>query len=382
MENFTVNNPTRLVFGKGVCDQIPGHIKNYGEKVLLVYGKGSIKNNGIYNEVKQQLEKAGKTIFEFEGIKPNPLVSDVEEAIALGIKNNVNFVFAVGGGSVIDSAKIIALCIPENHNPWQVMKFKVKPTKALPLVTVLTLAATGTEMNQFSVLQNTLTKEKIGFGSPLIYPAISYCDPSFTLSVSKDYTSFGIIDIIAHSLEAYFGDGDAVLSDRFVVSIIREMADAGPKLLNNLNNYLLRARILWASTCALNGLTFYGRKSGDWGVHDIGHTLSLLYDTPHGASLSIVFPAWMKYNSEKLNAKLLWLGQEIFNVKTVEETIISFEKLFTELNSPIRLSQIGISDSMKKEITDLLIKNNASGMTVKLDSIALEEIVKLMLSSQ
>lgn len=378
MENFTVNNPTRLVFGKGVCEQIPSHIKNYGEKVLLVYGKGSIKNNGIYNEVKQQLEKAGKIIFEFEGIKSNPLVSDVEHAVALGIKNNVDFVFAVGGGSVIDSAKIIAICIPENHNPWQVMKFKVKPTKALPLVTVLTLAATGTEMNQFSVLQNPITKEKIGFGSPLIYPTISYCDPSFTLSVSKDYTSYGITDIIAHSLEAYFGEGNAVLSDRFVVSIIKEMAEAGPELLNNLHNYELRARILWASTCALNGLTFYGRKSGDWGVHDIGHILSLLYDTPHGASLSIVFPAWIKFNSTKLSDRILWLGKEIFNVNTVDETIISFENLFSKLNSPIRLSQIGISESKKKEITDLLIKNKATGMTVKLDSNTLEEIVKLM----
>ena len=378
MENFIVNNPTRLVFGKGVCEQIPGHIKTFGDKVLLVFGKGSIKKNGIYNEVKLQLEKAGKTIFEFEGIKSNPIVSDVENAVAFGIKNNVDFVFAIGGGSVIDSAKIIAICIPENHNPWQVMKFKAKPTKALPLVTVLTLAATGTEMNQFSVLQNPITNEKIGFGSPLIYPAISYCDPSFTLTVSKDYTSYGIADIIAHSLEGFFGEGDAILSDRFVVSIIREMAEAGPILLNNLQNHELRARILWASTCALNGLTFYGRKSGDWGVHDIGHVLSLLYDTPHGASLSIVYPAWMKFNAIKLNDKLLWLGQEVFNVKTIDETIISFENLFKQLNCPIRLSEIGISDNMKKEITDRLTLNNASGIFIKLDKNALESIVNLM----
>ena len=378
MQNFIVNNPTRLFFGKNVCEQIPEHLKDFGSRVLMVYGKGSIKNNGIYNEVKKQLVKSGKIIFEYPGIKSNPVVDDVEKAISYGIKNNVEFVVAVGGGSVIDSSKIISLCIPENLNPWDVMKYKVKPTKALPLIAVLTLAATGTEMNQFAVLQNTITNEKIGFGSPLIYPKFSFCDPSFTVSVNKDYTGYGIADIIAHSLEAYFGGSEAILSDRFVVSIIREMAEAGTSLLKELNNYELRARVLWASTCALNGLTFYGRKSGDWGAHDIGHILSLLYGTPHGESLSIVYPAWMKYNSNKLNDRILWLGKEIFNVKTINKTIRTFENLFEELGCPTKLTQTGINNSKKKEIIDLLIKNNATGMAIKLDSKDLENIMELM----
>jgi len=212
----------------------------------------------------------------------------------------------------------------------------------------------------------------------LIYPVISYCDPLFTISVSKDYTAFGIADIIAHSLEAYFGGSEAILSDRFVVSIIREMAEAGTSLLKELNNYELRARVLWASTCALNGLTFYGRKSGDWGAHDIGHILSLLYGTPHGESLSIVYPAWMKYNSNKLNDRILWLGKEIFNVKTINKTIRTFENLFEELGCPTKLTQTGINNSKKKEIIDLLIKNNATGMAIKLDSKDLENIMELM----
>ena len=256
------------------------------------------------------------------------------------------------------------------------MKYKVKPTKALPLITVLTLAATGTEMNQFAVLQNTTTNEKTGFGSPLIYPKVSFCDPSFTVSVNKDYTGYGIADIIAHSLEAYFGGCDSTLSDRFVVSIIRELAQVGPELLNNLSDYTLRAKAMWASTCALNGLTFYGRNSGDWGVHDIGHVISLLYDTPHGASLSIAYPAWLKHNSTNLQKEILWLGKEVFNVETVDKTINEFEKLFSKLNCPIKLSHIDITN--KKEISDLLIKNKASGMVVKLNNDDLVKIVDLM----
>ena len=378
MENFTAFNPTKLIFGKGVTQSIPEHLKGFGKKVLLVYGKGSIKNNGIYKEIIKLLKESGKTIIEFEGIKPNPIVTDVEKAIALGRKNKVDFVMAAGGGSIIDSAKIIALCIPEGKDPWLVMKYKEKATKSLPIVTILTLAATGTEMNQFAVLQNEKTKEKIGFGSPLIYPALSYCDPTYTKSVSKEYTAYGIADIIAHSLEAYFGDDDATLSDRFVVSIIHEMANAGPKLLNDLKNYDLRARVMWASTCALNGMTFYGRKSGDWGVHDLGHILSLLYDMPHGASLSIAYPAWLKYHSKTQAERILWIGKEAFGTNTVKQSITAFEKLFIKLQCPIRLQQLRIDPSKKKEIISLMLQNKVSGMVIKLNEKAVKDMVDLM----
>lgn len=378
MENFTAFNPTKIIFGKGVIQTLPDQINKFGKNILLVFGKGSIKKNGIYDEVKSLLKKSGKKIVEFEGIKSNPLVTDVEKAVALGRKNKVDFVLAVGGGSVIDSAKIIALCIPEGKDPWQVMKYKEKATKSLPIVTILTLAATGTEMNQFAVLQNEKTKEKIGFGSSLIYPAISFCDPTYTKSVSKEYTAYGIADIIAHSLEAYFGGGNAVLSDRFVASIIREMADAGPKLLKDLKNYELRARVMWASTCALNGMTFYGRKSGDWGVHDLGHVLSLLYDMPHGASLSIAYPAWMKYHSKTQTERIQWLGKEVFGTKTVKQSIESFEKLFIKLHCPVRLQKAGIPVSKKKEIISLMLQNKVSGMVIKLNEKAVKEIVELM----
>ena len=288
MNNFVVFNPTKLHFGYNVIDSLPYQLKNYGNNVLLVYGKGSIKKNGIYSKVIRLLTEANKNIFEYEGMKPNPVVDDVNAAVELGIKHDIDLVLAVGGGSVIDSAKIIAICIPEKKDPWKVMKFIEKPKSAIPLITILTLSATGTEMNQFAVLQNQETQEKIGFGSPLIYPAISFCDPFYTISVSIEYTSYGMADIIAHALEAYFGEGEAVLSDRFVAAVIKEIMEAGPLLLNDLGSYDLRARIMWASTCALNGVTFYGKKSGDWGVHDVD-TSYLFYSTLHTEQPYLLF---------------------------------------------------------------------------------------------
>ena len=378
MNNFVAYNPTRLNFGKNAVNSIPEHLSSFGKNALFVFGKGSIKKNGIYNEINSLLKKAGKNIIEFEGIKPNPIVDDVEKAIKLGIKHKADFVIAVGGGSVIDSAKIIALCIPENANPWKVMKYEQKVKHALPLVSVLTLAATGTEMNQFAVLQNQITKEKIGFGSPLIYPKISYCDPAYTLSVNKEYTAFGLADIIAHCLEAYFGEGEAKLSDRFVATIIREIEESGTKLLKDLRNFDLRSRVMWASTCALNGLTFYGRKSGDWGVHDVGHILSLMYDVPHGATLSIIYPAWMKYHSKELGDRIKWLGKEVFGTTNTKQSIEAFEKLFIKLKCPVNLKQVGIDNSKKKEIISLMVKNKVSGMVVKLDKKAIEGIISLI----
>ena len=277
MENFDIYNPTKAIFGKDVIKKLSREVKHFGTRVLLVYGKGSIKKNGIYDAVIEQLKIAGAEVTEYAGIRPNPIIEDVREAVKLGKEKNVNLVLAVGGGSVVDSAKIIALCLPSEADPWDFVKGKRMVVGGVPIIAVLTLAATGTEMNRLAVVQNNETKEKIGFGYFPMYPKISFLDPSYTLSVSAEYTAFGITDLIAHALEAYFGKGDASLSDRFVYSIIKEALDYGPALMNDLQDYDLRARIMYAATMALNNLTMYGRESGDWGVHSIGHVLSVLY---------------------------------------------------------------------------------------------------------
>ncbi|MBC8490167.1 MAG: iron-containing alcohol dehydrogenase [Bacteroidetes bacterium] len=378
MQNFKIENPTVLHFGRNVVRDLGKTVEKYGRKVLLIYGGGSIKKNGIYDEVMGQLKQINAEVIEYAGIKPNPIVEDVNAAAEKGKQFQPDVILAVGGGSVIDSAKVLSLAIPCEHSAWRIMINMAKPTTAIPLITVLTLAATGTEMNPFAVLQNVQTHKKIGYGNPLIYPRHSFLDPAFTFSVSRDYTAYGIVDLIAHALENYFGEGDASLSDRFVYSIIREAMEYGPALLDDLQNYDLRAKIMYAATCALNGLTVFGRVSGDWGVHDIGHVLSLMYDAPHGATLSVAYPAWLKLMKGRIPDRITQLGKAVFNASNSEETISSIEGFFKSIECPVRMNEIGINEDKKPEILDMMIKNKVNGVHYKLSKEDIGRVVELM----
>lgn len=379
IENFIAYNPTRLHFGKQVVMDLGSAASKLGKHALLVYGGGSVLRNGSYKDVRHSLEKYNINITEYSGIKPNPLVDDAREAAKLGRDNNVDMVVAVGGGSVIDSAKIIAICIAEDCDAWEVMNRNHAPEKSSPLIAVLTLAATGTEMNGTAVLQNTDTREKIGFKHEVMYPVHSFLDPGYTLSVPRDYTSYGIVDLIAHCLEAWFGYGDASLSDRFIVSIINEAREYGPLLLKELDNYELRARIMWAATNALNNLTLYGKTSGDWGVHVLGHTLSFLYDTPHGATLSIIYPAWLRAMSERAGQRISKLGNDLFNTPSIDDTIASVSELFSSLGSPVTCEEAGIGRSKREEILELMNSNQNQGMNYKLSDQERQEILSYAL---
>jgi alcohol dehydrogenase YqhD (iron-dependent ADH family) len=357
MENFAINNPTILHFGRNVIAGLPEVMKNFGKRVLLVYGKNSVKTNGIYDEVLAQLQLSGATVFEYSGIKSNPVISDVDAAAALGRTNKVDVIVAVGGGSVIDSAKIIALAIPIKNQAWDLFEYKVKPTSAIPLIAVLTLAATGTEMNAFAVVQNDETKQKPGYFSPYIFPRHSFLDPAYTASVPANYTAYGITDLIAHSLEGYFGAGETTLTDRFIFSIISEAIEFGPLLMDDLQNYHYREKIMFAATCALNGTTAFGKKTGDWGVHGIGHALSMLYDVPHGASLSIAYPAWMKHFKSEIEPSLILLGNNVFGVDSADDTIACFEQFFNQIGSPVRMHEVGLGATPDDKEIDALIEN-------------------------
>ncbi len=378
MVNFIIENPTTVHFGRDVMNDLGKVISGYGKKVLLVYGKGSIKKNGIYDRAMAQLRAIEAEVIEFGGIKSNPLVDDVNEAAELGRKEKVDVILAIGGGSVIDSAKVISVCIPMQTSAWRVMIKLDPPKKAISLITVLTLAATGTEMNPFAVLQNEEANKKIGFGHKFMYPKHSFLDPQNTFSVPRNYTSFGIADLMAHAMENYFGKGEATLSDRFVFSILKEAVEYGPQLLDNLQDYELRARIMYAPTMALNGLTSYGRESGDWGVHDIGHTLSLLFDTPHGATLTIAYTAWMKLHMDRANDRILELGKAIFGSQNAEETIHDFESFFTSIGCPVRLQQAGIEPDKKDYLLTTMIKNKVNGSHHKLSADDLHMLADLM----
>ena len=380
MENFTAHNPTALHFGKDVLDGSGHVIRSYGKKVLFVYGKGSIKKTGLYDRITGILKTINAEVFEYEGIRPNPVVQDVDAAAEIGRKNNVDVILAVGGGSVIDSAKIISVTIPVSHSGWDFFTGKANPKKAVPLIAVLTLAATGTEMNQFAVLSNPDAMIKDGYGNKLLYPAYSFLDPQLTCIVPKDYTAYGIADLIAHCFEAYFGSGDTTLTDRFIYSIVKEAIEYGPHLLNNLHDYVLRERIMYASTMALNGLTLHGKKSGDWGVHAIGHCLSILYDIPHGASLTIVYPAWLRFIKDRIPERIALLGSNLFREKlTADESITRIESFFRSIECPVRLSDMKITGDLKQSIYETMVINKVNGANLKLIEEDYNELIGLFL---
>ncbi len=378
MLNFSFHNPTKIHFGRGAVSDLGTNASLIGKKALVIYGGGSVLKNWSYRDTMDQLKQNNIEAIEFNGIKPNPRVEDVMKAARIGRDADVDMLVAVGGGSVIDSAKIIAICIAETCDAWEVMTGKYEPKEATPLISVLTLAATGTEMNAVAVLQNGETMEKIGYRNDMMYPVHSFLDPAYTESVPANYTAYGIVDLVAHSLEAWFGKGESSLSDRFVISIIKEAMEDGPALMKDLESYELRANIMWAATNALNNMTMYGRISGDWGVHDFGHVLSFLYDTAHGATLSIIYPAWMRVLKERAGDRIIQLGHELFGLNTADETIEALEAYFKSLGSPVKCQEEGIDISKKEEILNLMNRNKAQGMNYKFSKEEREQLLDHM----
>jgi len=380
MENFVAYNPVKLYFGNNSIEKLPEELKKLGNKVLLLTGKGSVKKYGYYDMIKNILKENQNEMIEFSGIKPNPVVDDAEKAVTLAQKHNVDFILAIGGGSVIDTAKVVSLAYANKVPVWKLMKREVEPQTKVPLLVVLTLAATGTEMNAAAVLQNHQTQEKIGYYSPLMYPKASFLNPEFTLTVPKSQTINGIIDLVSHSLEAFFSGGDAPLSDRFVAANILETMDYALPLLKDLQNYGLRSRMMWSATIAENGTTMHGRtSSGDWGTHALAHHISLLWDTPHGQTLSVVFPAWMKAMKYKINQRLEKLGFLLTGKKTsADESIQIIEDFFIKIEAPTRFEQLNLTKKDKDTLLKLWIKNQPNGSNIKLNENDYQNIIKLL----
>jgi len=347
---------------------------------LLLYGGGSIKKSGLYDRVMNDLAAHGFSVTEFSGIRSNPIIEDVDAAAALGRDHGVDVILAVGGGSVIDSAKIVSVAIPVQRAAWDFFDGQLKPDRAIPLVAVLTLAATGSEMNPFAVVSNHTRGIKGAFGCPLTFPKHSFLDPALTLTVPKDYTAFGIADLIAHCFEAWFGVGETTLTDRIVVAIVKEAMEYGPKLLDDLHNYEYREKIMFAATMALNGVTMYGRSSGDWGVHSAGHVLSLLHDVPHGASLTIVYPAWLRHFRDRLGDRIAQLGTALFDTPlTAAESIDRIESFFRSIGCPVLLSEQGVAGEAREAILRSMIHSRVNGGHMKMQAEDYEKIIDLYL---
>lgn len=362
MLNFTLYNPTKLVFGENTIESIGNHLSKYEvKKVLIVYGKGSIMKNGVYDTVVQSLKKHNIEFIELSGVKPNPVLSKVQEGIKIAKENEVDGVLAVGGGSVIDSSKAIAAGACYEGDVWEFFEGKGKVEAALPLFTVLTLSATGSEMNAGGVVTNEEEGKKWSFGSPLLYPKVSILDPSVQRSLPANQTANGAIDAISHVFEAYYGGTESTdMLDELSEGIIRTVITHTRELLKDSNNYKSRSELAFAATIALNGLNGVGRK-GDWASHSIEHSLSVLNDIAHGSGLAIVMPAWMKYVHKEDVKKFAKFASHVFNINEGNDEekalkgIESLRNFYKEIGAPITLKEVGV----KKEDLDFIADNAA-----------------------
>ncbi|THE10005.1 iron-containing alcohol dehydrogenase [Bacillus timonensis] len=352
MENFTYYNPTKLIFGKGQVQELKNEIPQYGKKVLLVYGGGSIKRNGLYDQVIALLAEIGAEVHELPGVEPNPRLSTVRKGIDICRQEGIEFILAVGGGSVIDCTKAIAAGAKYDGDVWDFMSRKAVATDALPLGTVLTIAATGSEMNSGSVITNWETNEKYGWGSPAVFPKFSILDPVNTFSLPKDQTVYGMVDMMSHVLEHYFHHVPNTLTqDQWCESILRTVIETAPKLINDLQNYDHRATIMLNGTLALNKMLNMG-YNGDWATHNIEHAVSAVYDIPHGGGLAIIFPNWMKHVLDENVGRFKQLAVRVFNVDTEGKTdrevaLEGIEKLrefWSSIGAPSKLADYGIGE--------------------------------------
>ena len=360
MKNFVFHNPTKIIFGKETIPSIGPETASLGLKALLVYGEGSIKKNNTYEQVTKSLKDAGVTFFEHGGVQSNPVLSHVHRGIALAKENQVDVIVAVGGGSVLDSAKAIAAGAMVEHDVWKFFLGKKSIRSALPLACVLTLAASGSEMNSGMVITNEETKQKFGFASKHLYPKVSILDPTATFTVPPAYTAYGAVDAIAHVLEYYFTSLEPYtpVQDRFMEGLVLSCIDSCNRVLKNLADYDARADLMWAATLALNGLTGSGLGKVGFPMHMIEHSLSAFYNVAHGAGLSVVIPGWMRYQSKLTPEKFAQFAERIFGItsgskeKRAADGIQALLTWFVRIKTPTNLTALHIEEKDIPMIAD------------------------------
>ncbi|WP_294964651.1 iron-containing alcohol dehydrogenase [Sulfurimonas sp.] len=359
MNDFMYHNPTKIEFGREKENNIGQYIKEANiESILLVYGSGSIKKNGLYEKIIASLKTNGISYEELDGVVSNPLLSRVNDGIKIIKEKKIQAVLGVGGGSVADSAKAIAAGAKYDGDVWDFFIHKAEITEALPVFTVMTLAATASEMNGNAVVMNDETKQKYAIASILINPVVSVVNPELMATVSREYLVYSAVDIIAHSIEVYF---TATLhpnfNSRIVESIIKTVMETTEVLLENPNDYEARAEFAWIAIQALNGLTPAGTEGGSFPNHMIEHSLSALYNVAHGAGLSVVIPAWMKWYENQNPKQFKRFAKEIFNEEDSSKGIEKLEEWFAKIGAPVSLADVNIP---RDGIVELAINANAT----------------------
>lgn len=386
MENFNFHVTTDIRFGKDRLNELPAVLNEFGKKVLIVYGGGSIKKNGLYDKVANELKENGNTVFELAGVEPNPRVTTVEKGAEICRKEKVDVILAIGGGSVIDAAKVIAAATFYQGSAWDlVLERKGFDGPALPLVTILTLAATGSEMNTNAVITNWETNEKLGTAGPSMLPKASFLDPQNTFTVNQYQTAAGSADIMSHLIENYFNKTEGTDVQDFVAEgIMRAVIKNCPIALKYPDDYDARANLMWASSLALNGLTGNG-KQGSWSCHAIEHELSAFYDITHGIGLAIITPRWMEYVlNEQTAGKLAQFARNVFGVEESVDRMaarMGIQKLYDYFKAckiPMTLPEVGIDDEKFSLMAKQAVAHSsiATNGYVALDEAAVEEILR------
>lgn len=349
MQNFVFHNPTKVIFGKNTIPQVGAEVAFYGKRVLLVYGENSAHKSGLLATVKNALTESGIDIIEHSGVKPNPTVEHVREGIKIAKSETVDCICALGGGSVIDSAKAISAGTLVEHDVWKFFTGKKSVKDALPLVSVSTLAASGSEMNSGMVLTNEDTLQKFGFAHRLLFPKVAIMDPETTYSVSANQTAYGAIDALAHILEFYMTSeqSGAIVQDRYMEGLAMAIIESCDNALKNPKDYEARSSLMWSAALTLNGLSSSGLGKVGFPMHLIEHSLSAMYDIPHGAGLSIIIPAWFRYQAEHIPERMSRFFTRVYGIEgTPQEVSVrgihTLSRWLQSCGAPTTLAEVGI----------------------------------------
>lgn len=373
MNNFTFHIPTDIRFGKDQIQCLPEELAKYGKKVLLVYGGGSIKRSGLYDKIRELLKDF--EVSELPGIEPNPKLTSVEKGTAICKEKGIQVILAVGGGSTIDASKHIAASACYDGQPWDLVKDRSLVAGALPVAVVLTICATGSEMNSGAVISNEKTHEKLEINHPLLYPRLSICDPTYLYTLPSKQTAAGAVDILSHVMEQYFQPNDeAYITDVLSEAVMKTVVKYARKAMDEPENYEARSNLMWASTIGLNHLLTVG-KGGAWSVHPIEHVISAYYDITHGVGLAILTPAWMEYVlSDKTAPRFARFAREVFGVGEADDRkaarfgIEKVRQFNQSLAMPLTLSEAGVLEEKFDEMAAEAVRTSgiASRAYVKL----------------
>ncbi len=354
MNNFIYNIPTKVYFGENQLSHLSEELKRFGSRVLMTYGGGSIKKMGLYDKVMDEMNKAGLEVFELSGIEPNPRIDSVRKGAQMCKEHKIDVLLAIGGGSTIDATKFMAAGACVDHDPWDFFNEKRAPiNEALPVVTILTLSATGSEMDTAAVISNPETNDKIGRLDPNVLPKVSFLDPTNTYSVSKYQTACGSVDIMSHIIEVYFNmEPDLFMLDCFMEGMLKTVVKYAPVAMQEPDNYEARANLMWTSSWAINGFINGGRAKA-WSCHPMEHQLSAFYDITHGLGLAILTPRWMEYCLDETNvSKYVQFAVNVFGVDANQEPMAIaregiqrlYDFYFKTLGLQSTLTELGIGE--------------------------------------